>query len=987
MLYKELYNQPLITSIDDNQRFAVGVPSQDGCFNITYQNLKALLSNLYNDILSYDNLTLFPIVGNVKFVYIDKETNFMYRWDGVNYVQISGSNKYTSVGLYNAIPTLTNNNNGTVTIGTCEVCLRSDAFGFTDILKYSIPSATLTLTDNAQEYICADYNNGTPIFYVETNNYLINGSSKSMIFTVWRVGTNVFYSDQGRIGVGLANLLNSRNLLTEPYKLSSSGGFFISEPTPRTIQISGAIVFVATASKIVQPFLSALDIFTKSVNTPTGWVYSTNETVYDNLNFNPSNTGLVALGNNKWTFIHYYIAISDAKQCFWVLGNAEYATESLARTASDNERTDLPNVIKGHCMLVGRSIIQKSATSGITESFKRVSGYYESPIPKHSDLTNLDYATSGHTGFQKSITDSLQFTNIATGTLGGDGTLLQLDANGNFIINQHENLDIILRRSGVDSLKVTTNGLVNVLNDLQVNGVEVTVANKNKYIPIIKDANGAILINQTYYWNGSTYVLTNGLGIGYQSLLNCVGTFNHGFGFQVLINAIGNNNTIFGYNGGSSLNGSNNVGIGYRVLSNSNGIGNSALGLSAMQYNLSDYSVSNGFNSAMYNQGSAFISLGGFNGIFNAGSNCISAGYEAFYKNLGNYCLGLGRLVNKYNQSQDVNIIGYLSNSTFKDNISGNKTFDYTAINITTDRITIANHGFGSINNWINIRYTQGTDAITGLTNGNIYQVKIIDVNTLGFNEIISGTTKRGVDITNAGTGTGHTLTPQYAYGNINIFGNNIEPTKSNQTTIGDLNITETLLRGDVRTNLGYWIEASRTADTIGDIRVTAPSGIYTVGYCTVANATKGAGTWVSYFKISATGVPQLYTNNFPTWTGTDALVLNANGDVTKTPLTTLPFIISIVANGNFYDVPPRHKIISVTALAKDTNGGTIQAGESSGGDNLISNTSLPTIIAETKILTFTPPSNFINTINARRIYFTCTNLVAEVYLLIQKCM
>jgi len=81
------------------------------------------------------------------------------------------------------------------------------------------------------------------------------------------------------------------------------------------------------------------------------------------------------------------------------------------------------------------------------------------------------------------------------------------------------------------------------------------------------------------------------------------------------------------------------------------------------------------------------------------------------------------------------------------------KNFDNTDINISTDRITITTHGF---TNNDPVVYTEGTSAITGLTDDDSRFVKVIDANTV---ELYSDRALATiVNITNAGSGTGHNL-------------------------------------------------------------------------------------------------------------------------------------------------------------------------------------------------------------------------------------
>ena len=45
-------------------------------------------------------------------------------------------------------------------------------------------------------------------------------------------------------------------------------------------------------------------------------------------------------------------------------------------------------------------------------------------------------------------------------------------------------------------------------------------------------------------------------------------------------------------------------------------------------------------------------------------------------------------------------------------------------------------------------------------------------------------------------------------------------------------------------TGFVYLNETSVSADTVNDVRIYNAAGTFTVQKCTVANATKGAGTW-----------------------------------------------------------------------------------------------------------------------------------------------
>jgi hypothetical protein len=59
------------------------------------------------------------------------------------------------------------------------------------------------------------------------------------------------------------------------------------------------------------------------------------------------------------------------------------------------------------------------------------------------------------------------------------------------------------------------------------------------------------------------------------------------------------------------------------------------------------------------------------------------------------------------------------------------------------------------------------------------------------------------------------------------------------------------------------YLAASPTSDTVNDIRVRNDSGVLKTERCTVANATKGAGTWVDESKAEITTFENIVVNNW----------------------------------------------------------------------------------------------------------------------------
>ncbi|MHB9056213.1 MAG: hypothetical protein ACYC2P_08700 [Paludibacteraceae bacterium] len=324
---------------------------------------------------------------------------------------------------------------------------------------------------------------------------------------------------------------------------------------------------------------------------------------------------------------------------------------------------------------------------------------------------------------------------------------------------------IIKQTTGTSETDVMSQKAVTTIADL-VPALQPlqTVANRNQYYPIIENNAGTIVgKHQTAYWNGSAWVADNSFGLGQSALQNNTGGNANGVGFYALQNNTG------GYSNG----------MGHGALANNMGASANGVGQSALQNNTGGYSNGMGYG-ALAN---------------NTGASANGVGYLALANNTGASANGVGANVLYYNQKANNSAFGYGAYSAFLDNTAGNKTADSTAVDITLERITLTAHGFGATNAIVNIKYasTTGT-AIGGLAVGTIYQVKIIDANTI---EFVIGATKR--NLTSQGTGT-HTFTPQYAYENTTCLGANTQPNKDNQVVLGNSAVDTVKMGGTART-------------------------------------------------------------------------------------------------------------------------------------------------------------------------------------------
>jgi hypothetical protein len=103
-----------------------------------------------------------------------------------------------------------------------------------------------------------------------------------------------------------------------------------------------------------------------------------------------------------------------------VLGTASY-TLAQAQAATIPA---LPPSISACAILVGKIIVQKNATTATEISSAFAASYSAASLSNHADLLNLDYANSGHTGFQPTLVSGTSIKTVNNTSLLGSGNIL-----------------------------------------------------------------------------------------------------------------------------------------------------------------------------------------------------------------------------------------------------------------------------------------------------------------------------------------------------------------------------------------------------------------------------------------------------------------------------------------------------------------------------------------------------------------------------------
>ena len=299
--------------------------------------------------------------------------------------------KYTSAGVY-AYPTITDNLNGSITVGTGEYTVYANSGYSYELEKYIHTGGTFTLTDNSVNYLTLENISGVPTMYMQTNRNNIHQDNVIPISTIYREGTILHIIDWDTMGKGLSNKLSDRMIRTERFAIET-GGFVLSESPVRYVVIANGVVWYGGARVIIDAVNSSTDSAYLWYHNGGNWTKSAttqyNNTYYDN------GTNLVTLGNGRYAVNWIYRSIENAKIINIVLGEGDYKIGE----AQSSILPDVPSIITTTSLLVGRIIVVYSGTTAyeIDSAFATV--FATTPLSDHALLTNLDYANSGHIGF------------------------------------------------------------------------------------------------------------------------------------------------------------------------------------------------------------------------------------------------------------------------------------------------------------------------------------------------------------------------------------------------------------------------------------------------------------------------------------------------------------------------------------------------------------------------------------------------------------
>lgn len=289
---------------------------------------------------------------------------------------------------------LTDNGDGTINIAAGTAVLRAAADIHSTLYSVEVNAqAGITLTDNSVNYVYLDYNSGSPQFVVSTSITAFNGMDKCLAYTIVREGTTLHYINATEQNVD-SNRKHRRMLLETGGFEHVVGGTALSEVGTRNISVTAG-GFYYGLNRIDH---SAFNTSTGSTFTyyyrdgVSGWTKVTAQTQIDNLQYDNGTGTLATLSNNKYGVHWVYILNNSPSSLVVQYGQGDYNTLSDARVATV---PTAPPAMNGVGALIGRIIIQKSASSFSSTDSAFLQTFTPSAATNHNNLAGLQGGTIG----------------------------------------------------------------------------------------------------------------------------------------------------------------------------------------------------------------------------------------------------------------------------------------------------------------------------------------------------------------------------------------------------------------------------------------------------------------------------------------------------------------------------------------------------------------------------------------------------------------
>lgn len=415
----------------DNYALVANSGANEG---LSYVDLAARAETLTNKTINTASNTLTVVEADISDY--DPASTAMARVAGSTYSTLQHAQDIFHSSGVTSGGGITDDTDGTITVAAGTGLIRATNSAVAQLLWTDWASeagANVALTDNDMNYVYVEYNGGSPRV-IATTTERSDYHTNVLLGTVYRAGTNLHITSGAAPVVGdhALQMIRRLNDLNEFARVS---GAVLSEVSTRYLSVTAGSWWSGLT-----------EVSTAAVNTSTGgsftyayrdgvggWTEVAAQTQIDNTQYDDGSGTLATLTNNKYGV--HWVYIEQDGDIYVVYGQGDYTLAEAESAAAP--ATIPPQMDESHGKLIGKVIVQKSATNctSVVSAFQTILEI--STAGDHSSLTNLsadDHTQYLRTDGTRQSTGDFTFANGATRTIevaasgSGAGNALEVRA-------------------------------------------------------------------------------------------------------------------------------------------------------------------------------------------------------------------------------------------------------------------------------------------------------------------------------------------------------------------------------------------------------------------------------------------------------------------------------------------------------------------------------------------------------------------------------
>lgn len=308
-------------------------------------------------------------------------------------------NTFHSAGIVSGL-VMSDGGAGTLDVSAGSGFIRDTNTAIAPLFAFDIAGVIgLALTNDALNYIYVEYNAGTPQI-VATTSERTDLHTNVLIGNVYKYASGELHINTYRgydVGDHASKMITRMQAITP---MAHETGAVISETGTLNFALTAGAFWEGFSRLTTAPFDSSVAgtfryFYRDGIG---GWTEVLSQTAIDTTHYDDGSGTLAVAGVNRYT-VHWVYEATDS-DVYVVYGQGSY----LLAAAQDAQPADIPPHIEAHGRLVGKIIVQESATAFYSAESAFDVSFGGSGVSDHQNLTSIGVYT--HTQIDAHIDDT-----------------------------------------------------------------------------------------------------------------------------------------------------------------------------------------------------------------------------------------------------------------------------------------------------------------------------------------------------------------------------------------------------------------------------------------------------------------------------------------------------------------------------------------------------------------------------------------------------